>query len=175
MGLSDRDFRRGTTVTGREHHYRVDVRWTGNTGLGTSGYKAYARDHVISAPGADKPDIAGASDPAFRGDPRRWNPEELYVAAISACHKLWYLHLCAANGIVVTDYLDEAEGVMVESAHGGGQFASVTLRPRIVLTRASDIDAARALHHEAHAKCFIANSIKTPVEVVPEFTSEDQG
>lgn len=161
-------------MTGREHHYRVDVRWTGNTGLGTSSYKAYARDHVIFSPGADKPDIAGSSDPAFRGDPRRWNPEELYVAAISACHKLWYLHLCAANGIVVTEYFDEAEGVMVESAGGGGQFASVTLRPRIVLTRAADIGVARTLHHEAHAKCFIANSIKTPVEVDPEFTAADQ-
>jgi organic hydroperoxide reductase OsmC/OhrA len=161
-------------MAGREHRYRVDVRWTGNTGTGTSGYKAYTRDHVIYAPGADKPDIPGSSDPAFRGDPARWNPEELYVAAISACHKLWYLHLCAANRIIVTDYLDEAEGVMVESPDGGGQFASVTLRPKITLTRAADIQAAKALHHEAHAKCFIANSIKTPVDVEPEFIAMDR-
>ena len=131
-------------MAGREHRYRVDVRWTGNAGTGTSTYKGYARDHTIAARDHDKPVIPGSSDPAFRGDPSRWNPEDLYVAAISACHKLWYLHLCATTGIVVTDYLDEAEGVMVEDADGSGRFASVTLRPRITLTRAADIAAARA-------------------------------
>ncbi|MCR2632510.1 OsmC family peroxiredoxin, partial [Salmonella enterica] len=73
-----------------EHHYDVGVTWTGNTGKGTASYTAYARDHVIQSPG--KPDIAGSADPAFRGDPARWNPEDLLVASLSACHKLWYLH-----------------------------------------------------------------------------------
>ena len=163
-------------MAGREHRYRVDVRWTGNTGTGTSSYKDYSRDHAIAAGSSyDKPVIPGSSDPAFRGDPTRWNPEELYVAAVSACHKLWYLHLCAVAGIVVTDYLDEAEGVMVENASGGGEFAQVTLRPHITLTRAADIETARKLHQEAHAKCFIANSIKTPIDVDPEFTASDRG
>jgi organic hydroperoxide reductase OsmC/OhrA len=151
----------------REHRYQVTVRWTGNQGSGTSGYKAYARDHDISAAG--KPPIPGSSDPAFRGDPARWNPEELFVASVSACHKLWYLHLAAVGGIVVTDYVDRAEGVMVEDGGGEGHFVSITLRPEIAVQQPADLGKARALHAEAHAKCFIANSIKTPVAVEPVF------
>ena len=124
-------------MAGREHHYRVAVRWTGNTGSGTEHYRSYSRSHEIACPAApDKPVIPGSSDPAFRGDLNRWNPEELFVAALSACHKLWYLHLCAAAGIVVESYVDEAEGVMMESDDGSGRFTSVTLRPRVSITRA---------------------------------------
>ena len=108
-----------------EHHYDVNVTWTGNTGKGTASYTAYSRDHVIQAPG--KADIAGSADPAFRGDAARWNPEDLLVASLSACHKLWYLHLCAVEGIVVTAYRDDAQGVMREDPDHGGAFASVTL------------------------------------------------
>lgn len=103
-------------MSGHEHHYAVTVRWTGNTGSGTSGYRQYARDHLIQAQG--KPDIPGSADPAFRGDPRRWNPEELLLASASACHKLWYLHLCAEAGIVVLDYEDHAEGTMIDGDRG---------------------------------------------------------
>ena len=81
----------------KTHHYSVTVQWTGNTGSGTSSYRGYERRHQISA--GTKPPIPGSSDPAFRGDPACWNPEELLVAAISACHQLWYLHLCAEAGI----------------------------------------------------------------------------
>src|SRR3954470_11377049 len=73
-----------------EHTYKVEVEWIGNRGTGTSDYRAYGRDHTINA-GA-KPIIPGSADPAFRGDAGRWNPEDLVVAALSACHKLWYLH-----------------------------------------------------------------------------------
>lgn len=153
-------------MAGREHRYQVSVRWTGNQGQGTADYRSYSRSHEIgSAANPDKPVIPGSSDPAFRGDPARWNPEELYVASLSACHKLWYLHLCAVADIVVESYLDEAEGVMIESEDGSGRFASVTLRPRITISRSADIEKARALHKEAHAKCFIANSVNTPVSV----------
>jgi organic hydroperoxide reductase OsmC/OhrA len=159
----------------REHRYRIEVRWTGNQGVGTANYRSYARDHDIASPTAPgKPVIAGSSDPAFRGDPNRWNPEELFVAAISACHKLWYLHLCARAGIVVMSYLDEAEGIMSENEDGSGQFDSVTLRPRITITRAADLAKARDLHHDAHAKCFIANSINTPVMVEPVISAQDE-
>jgi len=151
----------------REHRYQVTVRWIGNLGSGTSGYTSYSRDYEIAAVG--HPTIAGSSDPAFRGDPARWNPEELLVAAVSACHKLWYLHLAARAGIRVTGYLDRAEGVMVEGAGGAGQFTMLTLRPEITVEEPVDLAKAGALHAEAHAKCFIANSIKTPVRVEPVF------
>jgi organic hydroperoxide reductase OsmC/OhrA len=151
----------------RQHRYQVTVRWTGNLGPGTTGYKAYARDHEISAAG--RPPIAGSSDPAFRGDPARWNPELLFVASVSTCHKLWYLHLAAVGGVVVTGYTDRAEGVMVEGSGGAGHFVSITLRPEITVQEPVDIAKARALHSEAHAKCFIANSIRTPIGVEPVF------
>ena len=156
-------------VTEKEHRYLVTIEWTGNTGFGTSGYRDYERGYEISAPGSGKPVILGSSDPAFRGDPTRWNPEELFVASVSACHKLWYLHLAAVAGIVVTEYVDRAEGVMVEDGSGAGHFVTITLRPEIAVQKPFDLGKARALHDEAHAKCFIANSIKPPVTVEPAF------
>lgn len=153
----------------KTHRYAVTVTWTGNTGKGTSGYREYERRHEISA-SAQKPFIPGSSDPAFRGDPTRWNPEELLVASLSACHKLWYLHLCAEAGIVVTAYVDHAEGLMEETSDGSGRFQSVTLRPKVTLASGSDMSKARALHETAHAKCFIANSVNFPVEHDPEIS-----
>ena len=149
----------------REHRYAVRVDWTGNLGTGTSGYKAYSRDHRIGA--GTKPAIPGSSDPVFRGDPARWNPEDMLVGALSACHQLWYLHLCATAGIVVTAYADEAEGVMEEGPDGGGQFSSVVLRPRVTLAPGSDAAKALALHHDAAEKCFIARSVNFPVRHEP--------
>ena len=148
-----------------EHTYVVTVEWTGNRGAGTSDYRAYGRDHTISA-GAKAP-IHGSSDPAFRGDTARWNPEELMVAALSACHKLWYLHLCAVHGVGVLAYRDEAVGTMVEDADGGGRFTRVVLRPRVMVRPTDDIELAIRLHHDAHAKCFVANSVNFPVEHEP--------
>jgi len=148
----------------REHRYVTTLRWTGNRGEGTASYRGYARDHVIEAEG--KPSIAGSSDPHFRGDAARWNPEELLVASLSSCHQLWYLHLCAEAGVVVTAYEDRAEGVMVEQADGGGAFAKVILHPRVAI-RAGDAQLARELHHRAHALCFIARSVNFPVECEP--------
>ncbi|RVU16575.1 OsmC family protein [Methylobacterium oryzihabitans] len=146
----------------RRHGYRVTVTWTGNRGEGTASYRGYGRDHRISVPG--KPDIPGSSDPSFRGDADRWNPEELLLASLSACHKLWYLGLCAEAGLVVVSYEDEAEGTMVEEPGGAGQFTGVVLRPRVVVAAGSDRDRAEALHRQAHAMCFIARSVNFPVE-----------
>jgi organic hydroperoxide reductase OsmC/OhrA len=152
---------------GKTHHYDVTVEWTGNTGSGTSGYKTYERRHEISA-GTKKPPIPGSSDPNFRGDAARWNPEELLVSSLSACHKLWYLHLCSDAGIVVVSYVDHAEGVMEETPDGSGRFVRVVLHPKVTLLPGADIEKARELHHAAHAKCFIANSVNFPVETEPK-------
>lgn len=148
-----------------EHRYSVTVEWTGNLGSGTADYRAYARDHEIGA--AHKPSIAGSSDPAFRGDRSRWNPEELLVAALSTCHQLWYLHVAADAGIVVTAYADRAEGIVTEQSDGSGRFTHVVLRPRVTIAAGSDSDKAKALHHAAHEKCFIANSVNFPVACEP--------
>ena len=150
----------------KEHRYDVTVYWTGNLGAGTSGYRAYARDDEIAAPG--KPVcIHGSSDSAFRGDGERYSPEELLVAALSACHMLWVLHLAADAGIVITSYQDAATGTMVESEDGSGRFAEVRLHPRMTITDGSRLEQAEALHQKAHALCFIARSVNFAVIVEP--------
>src|ERR1035441_11122788 len=111
----------------KTHSYALTVTWTGNTGTGTSGYQAFERSHDVSIAG--KPSISGSADPAFRGATDRWNPEELLVASLSQCHMLWYLHLAAAGGIVVTAYLDMPVGLMHENPDGSGRFTEVLLRP----------------------------------------------
>ncbi|MDX1402005.1 MAG: OsmC family protein [Kiloniellales bacterium] len=152
-------------MPGKEHRYEIHLQWTGNTGNGTKDYRSYERDHVIRAGGKDP--IAGSSDPAFRGSAERWNPEDLLVASLSACHKLWYLHLCSSNGVVVTSYEDRAEGLMVEDASKGGCFKKVLLHPHITIAPGSDVEKARALHGEAHGLCFIANSVNFEVAHEP--------
>jgi organic hydroperoxide reductase OsmC/OhrA len=150
---------RGLDMAKGLHHYRVTVAWTGNTGKGTTGYTGYRRDHDVQAEG--KASIAGSSDPSFRGDPTRWNPEELLLASASACHQLWYLHLCADAGVRVEAYVDHAEGTMTEEAPG--RFTDIVLRPRVTLAAGGDAAKAQALHHQAHEACFVANSLKVAV------------
>ena len=126
------------------HSYQVAVRWTGDRGAGTSGYRGYDRTHLVTAGG--KPAIAGSSDPAFAGDADRWNPEELLVASLAQCHMLWYLHLAATSGVVVTGYTDEAVGTMVVDADGGGRFTRVLLRPAVEVAEACMVEQATSLH-----------------------------
>ena len=151
----------------QQHLYEVQVAWSGNDGDGTRTYSGYRRDHVISAAG--KPVLPGSSDPAFRGDAARYNPEELLVASLSGCHMLWYLHLCSEAGVVVTCYRDADSGIMVVNTDGSGAITAVTLRPRISLTVGSDPVKARALHADAHRMCFIAASVNFPVQIEPVF------
>lgn len=147
------------------HNYSVQVKWTGNLGQGTSSYGAYSRDHEISAAG--KTVVSGSSDPTFRGDPARNNPEDLLVGSLSACHMLWYLHLCAEAKIIVLEYLDEASGIMVETPDGGGRFAEVVLRPLIVICDDGDTGLAVQLHEQEKQLCFLANSVNFPVRCEP--------
>lgn len=144
----------------REHQYAVTVNWTGKTGDGAADYLDFDRTHRLIIEG--KPEIIGSADPAFRGNPTHWNPEELLVAALSACHKLWYLHLCAENGIVVTAYRDDATGLMEEDG-AGGRFVRVVLRPQVTITKDVHCERADSLHAEASARCFIRNSVNFPV------------
>jgi organic hydroperoxide reductase OsmC/OhrA len=157
----------------RTHNYDVSVTWIGNRGSGTSGYRDYGREHEVTIAGAgeegaERPvPIAGSSDSAFRGDPGRWNPEQLLTAALAQCHMLSYLHVCATAGIVVTGYTDEAHGAMTETTDGGGHFVEVVLRPQVTVSSPDMVEKATALHHEAHEKCFIASSVNFPVRNEP--------
>jgi organic hydroperoxide reductase OsmC/OhrA len=155
-------------MTAKQHTYRVQVEWIGNRGTGTTTYTAYSRDHIIAA--GTKPAIPGSSDPAFRGDAGRWNPEDLLVASISTCHKLWYLHLCSTAGIAVLSYRDDAEGTMQEDPNGAGRFIGAVLRPQVVIRAADDVEKAERLHHDAHQYCFIANSVNFPITCEPVVT-----
>lgn len=146
------------------HRYRVDVEWTGNRGTGTDGYRNYSRNHVIRIPG--KPDLAGSSDPTFRGDATRHNPEDMLVAALSACHMLSYLHMATVAGVVVVAYDDSAEGTMATEGDGG-HFTEVVLRPVVTIRADSDPGKALAAHEAAHHACFIANSVNFPVRCEP--------
>lgn len=150
---------------GHQHTYPIRMRWTGNTGAGTREYRGYERAHEYIVEG--KPTIPGSSDPAFRGDGTRWNPEELLVMSLSSCHMLWYLHLCATHNVSVIDYVDDAVGTMVETADTGGHFTDVVLRPRVTIEAGGDLALAESLHDRAHHLCFVANSVKFPVRCEP--------
>jgi organic hydroperoxide reductase OsmC/OhrA len=150
----------------KEHAYAVRVEWTGNDGSGTKTYQGYRRDHVIASLG--KQPIQGSSDPSFRGDRTRYNPEELLVASLSSCHMLWYLHLCSVNHVTVLEYQDRASGVMAEGADGSGEFTRVLLRPVVKISAGDDPAKALALHEEAHRLCYIARSVTFPVEIAAE-------
>jgi organic hydroperoxide reductase OsmC/OhrA len=157
---------------GAHHDYSVNVSWPvpdGGTGevAGTTSYTAYSRNHEVTLPG--KPPLPGSADPAFRGDPERFSPEELFVTSLAQCHMLWFLHLAASSGLVVREYSDDATGTMRVESRGEGQFTDVTLHPRIVVDDgplASD-EKVETLHHKAHAMCFIARSVNFPVLVEP--------
>ncbi len=150
----------------KQHHYKTTITWTGNKGQGTNHYRSYERRHTITIDG--KEDILCSSDPAFRGDKARHNPEDLLLSSLSACHMLWYLHLCSEAGVIVTDYTDNATGTMVETENGRGHFTEVTLNPAVKVQNASMINKANELHKKANELCFIANSVNFPVHHQPE-------
>jgi organic hydroperoxide reductase OsmC/OhrA len=150
----------------KHHHYTSTITWTGNRGQGTTAATEYDRSHTITING--KVAILGSSDTPFRGDGSKHNPEDMLVASLSTCHMLWYLHLCADAGVVVTSYTDDPVGTMIEVPGGGGHFTEVVLHPLVTVTDMAMIEKANALHDAAHKKCFIANSCNFPVRHVPE-------
>ncbi len=152
----------------KEHNYTVNLKWTGNLGAGTKKYTGYSRDHEIQADG--KPLILGSSDPSFRGDPTKYNPEDLFVSTLSSCHMLWFLHLCTVNKITVVAYEDNPKGIMMEDEKGSGRFKTVTLYPSIVIKEKEKVALANELHHQAHDYCFIANSVNFEVLCEPTTT-----
>ena len=158
-------------MTNGEHRYESQLIWDGNLGDGTADYKTYGRQHRVLFEG--KPELELSSDPAFRGDPSRHNPEDLFLTAISSCHMLSYLALCAKYRIVVLAYEDRAVGTMREDGRGGGCFEEVILSPRVTLapeTPEKDVERALTLHERAHELCFIASSCSVPIHHRAEVT-----
>ncbi len=149
-----------------QHTYTTQISWTGNRGSGTSAYKGYDRTWDMAAGG--KPAIACSNDPLLGGDAAKYNPEDLLLAALSSCHMLWYLHLCAMAGVVVTSYTDTPEAIGEVEADGRGRFLSALLKPDVVIAPGSSPDLARGLHGEVHRYCFIARSVSFPVAHAPQ-------
>ncbi len=146
----------------KHHHYKTTIEWTGNKGSGTSNYRDYERSHTIAV--ENKPVIEGSSDPAFRGDKTKYNPEEMLLSSLSSCHMLWYLHFCSEAGIIVTEYIDKAIGTMEETTNGSGRFTEVILNPAVTITDETQMEKAEELHKKANEFCFIANSVNFPVK-----------
>lgn len=144
-----------------DHTYKLALKWTGNTGSGTFNPGTYKRDYKITA--GSKPPVTGSSDPSFRGDKNKYNPEELLVASLASCHMLWYLDLCTRANIIVVDYQDHPVGIMTEKGDGGGAFKEVMLAPIVTVAEADMVEKAIQLHKRANALCFIANSVNFPV------------
>jgi organic hydroperoxide reductase OsmC/OhrA len=140
------------------HNYTLELNWTGNTGDSTSSYSSYERSYIFQT--ENKSHLEGSSDPVFRGDSSKYNPEELFLAAVSSCHMLWYLHLCSEEGILVKTYQDKPEGRMSLNSNGSGQFDKITLKPKITIGNSSSemLKKAERLHEKANEMCFIANS-----------------
>jgi organic hydroperoxide reductase OsmC/OhrA len=150
----------------KQHHFQITTTWSGNLGTGTSGYRNYSRNHEVIGP-AKTSSIPGSSQPVFRGDPSRYNPEELLLAAVANCHMLWVLHLCADAGITITEYSDAAEAEMQEHPDGSGEIVSAVLHPAMSITDPARIADALAIHDKAHSVCCLARSVKFPVSHQP--------
>ncbi len=150
----------------KQHNYKATIKWTGNNGTGTSGYRDYERSHEIII--ENKPIISASSDPSFRGDKTKHNPEDMLVSSVSTCHMLWYLHLCSEAGVIVIEYVDNVKGTMIETSNGGGKFTEIVLQPMVVVQNASMVEKANKLHHRANELCYIANSLNFPVSHIPK-------
>lgn len=155
----------------KEHKYQSKIEWTGNNGSGTDSYKSYERNHNVII--ENKPIIQLSSDPAFRGEKSRHNPEDLLVSSISSCHMLWYLHFCSVNNVIVDEYTDTVEGIMLEDATGKGSFKEVTLHPNVIVRSKEMIEKAIELHKKANEYCFIANSVNFPIKHLPKVGIKD--
>ncbi|MFA9392400.1 MAG: OsmC family protein [Prolixibacteraceae bacterium] len=150
------------------HNYQLELNWTGNLGKGTKSYRSYDRSYSITIDG--KEELHGSSDPHFRGDASKYNPEEFFLMSLSSCHMLWYLHLCSEAGIVVESYIDRASGTMEEKANGSGRFTEVRLHPVVKINHPDQMTKAIKLHKKANEMCFITNSCNFPIHHDPKCT-----
>jgi organic hydroperoxide reductase OsmC/OhrA len=147
------------------HEYAARLIWDGNAGSGTSTYAGYGRQYRVLMDG--KPAIEGTADPMFKGDASKYSPEDLFLAAISGCHMLSYLALCAREGVNVLAYEDDVRGTLKFDGRGGGKFEEVVLHPSVTIAEGDDAERAESLHDRAHELCFIAASCSVPIRHEP--------
>jgi len=153
--------------TAEEGRFECRLVWSGAAKGPTTSYEAYSREYRVDFDG--KPSLKGSAAPKYRGEPSLQNPEDWLVAALSACHCLSYLALCARAGVQVIAYEDEVYGHM-DRVDGAVRFTEVMLHPKVSIAPGADAEKARALHERAHAVCFIANSVNFPVRNTPTIT-----
>lgn len=146
------------------HHYRATVSWRGSTG---TGYEAYERGHDATSPPAETA-LRLSADPAFRGDARELNPEQLLVLAAASCQLLSFLAVAARARVNVLGYDDDASAEMPE-AGARTAVAGITLRPRIVVEEGESEAKLRRLVRLAHDECYIANTLACEVTIEPTF------
>ncbi|HEY1047226.1 MAG TPA: OsmC family protein [Bacteroidia bacterium] len=149
-----------------KHLFKLENNWTGNKGSGTADVAAYSRLHQIKM--EDKPDLQLTTADTHRGDKGVHNPEDLLLASVSSCHMLSYLYLCAKANVIVFNYIDTAEGIMIEHEKGGGHFKNVLLKPTVTIASEDMRERAIKLHHKAHEICYIASSVNFEIEIQPE-------
>ncbi len=151
----------------QKHRFSCHLTWAGAARGGTTSYESYSREVRVEMEGK-APLLMSAAAP-FHGDPSLANPEDLLVAALSACHFLSYAALCARAKIEVVGYEDSAVGTL-DRVDGVTKFTEVVLRPRVTVAPGADVEKARALHARAHEICFIANSVDFDVRHEPVIT-----
>jgi len=149
--------------------YTAEIRWS--RGEQKFNDNRYSRAHTwrfdggAVVPASSSPHVV----PLPLSDPQGVDPEEAFVASLSSCHMLWFLSIAAKRGYTVDAYADDAQGVMAKNAAGKFAMTSVTLRPLVTFSgeKLPDRAALDALHHAAHAECFLANSVRTEVRIEP--------
>jgi organic hydroperoxide reductase OsmC/OhrA len=159
-------------ATMAEAHFYAKLVWSGGALGPTESVERYSREFRAEFEG--KPPLCGSADPAFHGDPTLYNPEDLLLSSIAACHMLSYLAVCAHARIAVRSY-EDAPVATLARRDGKVRFVDVLLRPRVVLNTGSEIEKARALHEKAHNICVVVNSVNFPVRHEAEVMFSDEG
>jgi organic hydroperoxide reductase OsmC/OhrA len=144
------------------HRFEARITWP-RAGTSSTATAEYSRDYKLELDG--KPELFGSGPTVFKGDAAGLNPEEMLVASLAACHMLTYLSLCARKGVAVIGYSDHGEARLERVGPGKLKFVEATLKPKVRLAPGSDTALAEKLHHDAHAGCFVANSVNFPVVV----------
>ena len=146
-------------------HHRASVSWSRAAETAFT-YDTYSRDHLVTFGGGATLRASAAVE--YRGTAELPNPEESLVAALSTCHMLTFLAICAKKGLGVDRYVDEAEGHLEKNAEGRLAVTRVTLQPHVDFSPDVDVDepALAKLHEASHRGCFIAASVTTRITVV---------